>query len=86
MGQLSGGAQEQLGMLQRFAVSELAGCNLPVIIDDALGHTDTHRLSRMATVLSRAGRQQQIIVLTSTPARFEKVVGKKEYSVTDLQM
>lgn len=86
VGQLSGGAQEQLGMLQRFAVSELAGCNLPVIIDDALGHTDTHRLSRMATVLSRAGRQQQIIVLTSTPARFEKVVGKKEYSVTDLQM
>jgi uncharacterized protein YhaN len=46
---------------------------VPLIIDDALGNTDPERLEGMAAVLSVAGRECQIIVLTCYPERYRHV-------------
>lgn len=46
---LSGGAKEQLGIVARLASAALVAPQdaVPVIIDDALGFTDSDRLERM---------------------------------------
>lgn len=70
---LSEGAKEQLGMLVRLAcanlVDPLAGA--PVVIDDALGHSDPSRLAKMRETLAAA--TGQVIVLTCYPDRFAGV-------------
>jgi hypothetical protein len=43
---------------------------VPLIIDDALGHSDRERLAALAAILALAAEQLQIIVLTSAPERF----------------
>ena len=43
---------------------------VPLILDDALGHTDPERLQEMARVLSAAAESSQIIVLTCVPERY----------------
>lgn len=75
--QLSAGAREQLALLGRIACAELitpqgaqdAG-GVPLILDDALGHTDRTRLNQLAAILDRAGDRVQIILLTHAPDRF----------------
>lgn len=95
---LSGGAQEQLGLLARFAIAALtargevgqAGSNelpaipVPVMIDDALGSTDAHRLKLMAALFSEISRQTQVFVLTCMPQRYSRVVGAQQFSMRQL--
>jgi uncharacterized protein YhaN len=46
------------------------GPGVPLIIDDALGHSDRGRLDALAAILGAAAERLQIIVLTSAPERF----------------
>lgn len=69
---LSTGAREQLAVLVRLAVATLVDPvdGVPVVLDDALGHSDPGRLASLAAALEAAGRRSQVIVLTATPERF----------------
>jgi hypothetical protein len=72
---LSSGAKEQLGILARLACASIVAVDggAPVIIDDALGWTDPHRLERIGAAIAVAGRTCQVIVLTCTPGRYASV-------------
>ncbi|MGC1151159.1 AAA family ATPase [Mycobacterium sp.] len=72
---LSGGAKEQLGILARLAGAALVAKEdaVPILIDDALGFTDPERLVKMAAVFDTLGERGQVIVLTCTPARYDKI-------------
>ncbi len=74
---LSGGAKEQLGILARLAGAALVAKEdaVPVLIDDALGFTDPDRLAKMSSVFDIVGSYGQLIVLTCTPARYDRVQG-----------
>jgi hypothetical protein len=64
---LSGGTQEQIAVLVRLAMGTMLaerGGNVPIILDDALVYCDDDRINLMFDALSRAGKHQQIIVLT----------------------
>jgi uncharacterized protein YhaN len=50
---------------------------VPVIIDDALGYTDSKRLEAMGAVLALAGKECQIVILTCMPDRYQCVGGAK---------
>lgn len=69
---LSTGAKEQLDVLIRLAVATLVDPEdgVPVVLDDALGHSDPNRLISLAAALSEAGKNAQVILLTATPDRF----------------
>ena len=84
--ELSGGAQEQLDILLRLAVAGVmeGGQGAPVIIDDALGYSDEHRLRRMNNALAKAGRDMQVLVLTCDEARFDRVTGAEFMKIQDL--
>ena len=71
---LSAGAREQLALLTRLAAAKLAG-DVPLWLDDALGHTDPERLASLGPLLAAAGEQHQVIVLTCAPERFRSVRG-----------
>ncbi|NKY18630.1 AAA family ATPase [Tsukamurella spumae] len=75
---LSGGAQEQLGVLSRLACARLVdgADGAPVIFDDALGHSDPARLGAMADALVEAGRGAQVIVFSCVPGRFDALRGR----------
>ncbi|MCC5857574.1 MAG: hypothetical protein JJT90_05425 [Ectothiorhodospiraceae bacterium] len=71
---LSGGAQEQLGMLVRIGLAEvLAGEeSLPLVLDDALINTDADRIRQVQRLLYRASRERlQIILFTCHGALFD---------------
>jgi hypothetical protein len=74
---LSSGAKEQLGLCARLAVAALVDAEdgVPVMIDDALGHSDPARLERLAAVFTAAttGTTHQVVVLTCSPARYRGV-------------
>jgi DNA repair exonuclease SbcCD ATPase subunit len=72
---LSGGAREQLALVERLACAELVGpeAGVPVVIDDALGFSDPERLQSMGALLSAAGEHSQVIVLTCQPERYRHV-------------
>lgn len=77
---LSVGAQEQLGVLARLACAALVSTEgtdgdvgAPVILDDALGYTDKDRLRALAPAFAEAAKHAQVIVMTSTPERYERV-------------
>lgn len=76
---LSGGAQEQLGVLSRLACARLVdgADGAPVIFDDALGHSDPARLGAMADALVAAGRGAQVIVFSCVPGRFDALRGRE---------
>lgn len=64
---LSDGTQEQIAVLVRLAMGTMLaerGAAAPIILDDALVYCDDDRIQRMFDALSRAGKNQQIIVLT----------------------
>ena len=89
--ELSGGAKEQLALLVRFAIAELAGngpagqTSTPVIIDDALGATDLPRLQRMNSLLNLVGKQSQVFVLTCFPRRFDWIEPAKTATISELK-
>ncbi|ONI69428.1 DNA repair ATPase [Kribbella sp. ALI-6-A] len=73
---LSTGAQEQLAIITRLAISHLVSTtenSVPVIFDDALGWSDKARLRDMGALLGRAGDHGQVIILTCMPERYEYV-------------
>jgi uncharacterized protein YhaN len=73
---LSTGAQEQLAIITRLAISHLVSTgegSVPVIFDDALGWSDKARLRDMGALLGRAGDHGQVIILTCVPDRYEYV-------------
>ncbi|GGL85422.1 AAA family ATPase [Nakamurella endophytica] len=77
---LSTGAQEQLGLLVRLTAAQLLGAGdgdggVPVILDDALGHTDAVRLAAMGRVLAEAAPDIQVVLLTCTPERYTAIAG-----------
>jgi uncharacterized protein YhaN len=66
-GRLSDGTQEQIAVLVRLAMGALLAERAnatPIILDDALVYCDDDRIQRMFDALNRAGKSQQIIILT----------------------
>jgi AAA ATPase domain len=84
--QLSVGAQEQLGIIARLAAAALVSADggAPLIIDDALGHSDDERLDAMCAVLGAAGGTMQIIALTCTPSRYRRIGGATTISMLEV--
>lgn len=76
---LSAGAREQLALLARLSCARLAAPagGVPLILDDALGHSDPGRLRAMAKVLELAGESCQVLVLTCFPERYAGVAGAR---------
>jgi recombinational DNA repair ATPase RecF len=75
---LSGGTQEQIAVLVRLAMGSLLaerGNNVPIVLDDALVYCDDDRIHQMFDALSRAGKYQQIIVLTCRLRSFASLGG-----------
>lgn len=81
---LSGGAKEQLGIVARLAGAALVAKEdgVPVVIDDALGFTDSHRLTRMSEVFDAVGGDHQVIVLTCSPERYAGVIDAHRIELT----
>lgn len=79
---LSGGAYEQIAILTRLAFAKLfakQGRQVPVILDDALVHTDDERISTMFNMLSQVARDQQIIVLSCRTRAFSDLGGNRAF-------
>lgn len=77
---LSGGTREQVAILTRLAFARLfasAERSVPVILDDALVHSDDDRIEAMFDALHRSARDQQILVLTCRQRAFAKLGGER---------
>ena len=77
---LSGGTREQVAILTRLAFARLfarTGTQVPVILDDALVHSDDDRIEAMFTALHRVARDQQILVLTCRQRAFAALGGER---------
>lgn len=77
---LSGGTREQVAILTRLAFARLfatSGRSVPVILDDALVHSDDDRIEAMFDALHRSARDQQILVLTCRQRAFAKLGGER---------
>lgn len=82
--QLSTGAQEQLGVLLRLASAALVDPEgaVPLVLDDALGASDSHRLQQLAGVINEVAATQQVIILTSAPQRYAALTNVKHITFT----
>ncbi|WP_285725250.1 AAA family ATPase [Psychromicrobium xiongbiense] len=69
---LSTGAKEQLGIITRLACALIVDPEngVPLIIDDALGYSDSGRLNRLGSMFGSVAHRAQIILLTCTPDRY----------------
>lgn len=77
---LSGGTREQVAILTRLAFARLfaaAGRPVPVILDDALVHSDDDRIEAMFDALHRTARDQQILVFTCRRRAFAALGGER---------
>lgn len=77
---LSGGTREQVAILTRLAFARLfaaSGRSVPVILDDALVHSDDDRIEAMFAALHRTARDQQIIVFTCRQRAFAALGGQQ---------
>ncbi|MFC3086695.1 ATP-binding protein [Tabrizicola soli] len=77
---LSGGTREQVAILTRLAFARLfaaSGRPVPVILDDALVHSDDDRIEAMCDALHRTARDQQILVLTCRQRAFAALGGER---------
>ena len=77
---LSGGAYEQIAILTRLAFARLfakQGQHVPIILDDALVHTDDARIEAMFTMLAQTAQNQQIIVLSCRTRAFSELGGTR---------
>ncbi len=84
---LSGGAYEQIAILTRLAFAKLfakQGRQVPLILDDALVHTDDERISTMFNMLSYAAKDQQIIVLSCRTRAFSDLGGTRAFIETEV--
>jgi hypothetical protein len=83
---LSGGTREQVAILTRLAFARLfatAGRPIPVILDDALVHSDDDRIEAMFDALHRTARDQQILVLTCRQRAFAALGGERAEVVVE---
>ena len=77
-GRLSLGTQEQVAVLVRLAMGAMIcerGADVPIILDDALVFSDDDRIEQMFDAINRAGRNQQVIVLTCRSRSFASLGG-----------
>jgi uncharacterized protein YhaN len=77
---LSGGTREQVAILTRLAFARLfarRGTQVPVILADALVHSDDDRIEAMFTALHRVAQDQQILVLTCRQRAFAALGGER---------
>ncbi len=84
---LSGGTREQVAILTRLAFARLfaqAGRPVPVILDDALVHSDDDRIEAMFTALHRVAQGQQILVLTCRQRAFASLGGERARVTVDV--
>jgi DNA repair exonuclease SbcCD ATPase subunit len=84
---LSGGTREQLAILTRLAFARLfaaAGRSVPVILDDALVHSDDDRIEAMFDALHRTSRDQQILVFTCRQRAFAALGGERAVVTIDV--
>ena len=82
---LSGGTQEQVAVLVRLAMGAMLcerGQDVPIILDDSLAWCGDERIEQMFDALTRAGRNQQVIVLTCRRNTFRKLGGTELAIVT----
>lgn len=85
--QLSGGAKEQLTLIVRLALAEVAaksGAQVPIFIDDFLGHSDQGRIDDMAALINMISARHQIFILTCFPSRFAGVANAHSYRIDEL--
>lgn len=83
---LSVGAQEQLSILTRLAIAQLVSEDaVPIIIDDALGSTDSSRIGRMSALFTEIGKQHQVLILTCDQSRYLRIVGAKMLPIEELK-
>ena len=79
-GRLSLGTQEQVAVLVRLAMGAMIcerGSDVPIILDDALVFSDDERIEQMFDAINRAGRNQQVIVLTCRARAFASLGGRQ---------
>ena len=84
---LSGGTREQVAILTRLAFARLfaaSGRPVPVILDDALVHSDDDRIEAMFDALHRTARDQQILVLTCRQRAFAALGGERAEVTVDV--
>ncbi len=77
-GRLSLGTQEQVAVLVRLAMGAMIcerGTDVPIILDDALVFSDDDRIEQMFDAINRAGKNQQVIVLTCRSRSFTSLGG-----------
>lgn len=77
---LSAGTQEQVAVLVRLAMGAMLAARgepVPIILDDALVFSDDERIAQMFDAISRAGRTQQVIVLTCRTRAFATLGGRQ---------
>ena len=83
-GRLSHGTQEQVAVLVRLAMGAMIcerGPDVPIILDDALVFSDDARIEQMFDAINRAGRNQQVIVLTCRARTFASLGGRQLHIV-----
>ena len=76
---LSDGTKEQIAVLVRLAMGAMLcerGQEVPIILDDALVFSDDTRIEQMFNALTRAGKNQQVIVFTCRTRTFETLGGR----------
>jgi uncharacterized protein YhaN len=70
------------GIRHRFAFASV-GYAVPVILDDALVHSDDGRIEAMFDALHRTARDQQILVLTCRHRAFSVLGGERAEVVVE---
>ncbi len=78
---LSGGAQEQLGILVRIGLAEILAGNdrLPLVLDDALVNTDDNRRQTLLRLLDRASDHLQIVLFTCHEDAYDSLGAQRVY-------
>lgn len=78
---LSGGTKEQISLIFRSACCMIVAQDggTPLIIDDALGFTDSDRLKLIGAVLAQTALECQILIFTCMPERFNNIGEVKRY-------
>ncbi len=81
---LSGGAQEQLGILVRVGLAEVlrGEGTLPLVLDDALINTDAERIRQIQRLLYRASRELQIILFTCHGELFDALGADEQFTLS----
>ena len=76
--QLSGGAQEQLDVVTRFAAGMLVAPSggVPLILDETLVYTDPDRRWALGSLFHTLSQKTQVLVFTSDIGRFSAIAGQ----------